>query len=96
MFEVRATSDRDGVRQRAIYGIGQYFGAAPTEERLERFSKVLPHERMHAALDGRPDRRRRRRVPVRAVGAGRHARRAAASPSSASIRRIAAAACCAR
>ena len=36
----------------AIYGIGQYFGAAPTEDRLERFAKVLPFDRMHAAFEG--------------------------------------------
>ena len=50
MFDVRPARDRDEYG-RAIYGIGQYFGAAPTEERLERFSKVLPVERMHAAFD---------------------------------------------
>ena len=49
MFEVRQTRDREEYG-RAIYGLGQYFGAAPTEEQLERFSKVLPHERMHAGL----------------------------------------------
>ena len=49
MFEVRQVTDREEYGK-AIYGIGQYFGAAPTEEGLERFSKVLPHERMHAAL----------------------------------------------
>ena len=49
MFEVRQYTDREEYGK-AIYGIGQYFGAAPTEEGLERFSKVLPHERMHAAL----------------------------------------------
>ena len=46
MVEVRPARDREEYGQ-AIYGIGQYFGAAPTEERLERFSKVLPH-RPHA------------------------------------------------
>ena len=49
MFEVRQTRDREEYGK-AIYGIGQYFGAAPTEEQLERFSKVLPHERMHAGI----------------------------------------------
>ena len=49
MVEVRQTRDR-AEYGKAIYGIGQYFGAAPTEEQLERFSTVLPHERMHAAL----------------------------------------------
>jgi predicted acetyltransferase len=35
----------------AIFGIGQYFGAKPDEERLQRFSKVLDLERMHAAFE---------------------------------------------
>jgi predicted acetyltransferase len=34
---------------RAVFAIGQYFGMEPTEERMERFSKNLPIERMHAA-----------------------------------------------
>ena len=50
MFEVRATRDVEEFG-RAFYGIGQYFGAPPTPERLERFTKVLPVERMHAAFD---------------------------------------------
>jgi predicted acetyltransferase len=38
----------------AVLAIGQYFGLEPTEERMERFSKNLPIERMHAAReDGR-------------------------------------------
>jgi predicted acetyltransferase len=49
MFEVSPVRNREEYGK-AIYGIGQYFGAAPTEEQLERFEKVLPHERMHAAL----------------------------------------------
>ncbi len=35
----------------AIFAIGQYFGLEPTEERMERFSKNLPIERMHAARE---------------------------------------------
>jgi len=35
----------------AVFAIGQYFGMEPTEERLERFSKNLPIERMHAARE---------------------------------------------
>jgi predicted acetyltransferase len=50
VFEVRPAADVDEYG-RAIYGIGQYFGAAPDEERLERFAKVLPIERMHAAFE---------------------------------------------
>jgi predicted acetyltransferase len=38
----------------AVFAIGQYFGLDPTEERMERFSKNLPIERMLAAReDGR-------------------------------------------
>jgi predicted acetyltransferase len=35
----------------AVFAIGQYFGMEPTEERMERFSKNLPIERMHAARE---------------------------------------------
>jgi len=53
MFEVRAAHDREEFG-RALYGIGQYFGAEPTEEQLDRFTQQLPVERMHAAFeDGR-------------------------------------------
>jgi predicted acetyltransferase len=51
MFDVRATRDRAEFR-RAFYGIGQYFGGPPTDEQVERFEQVLPHDRMHAAFDG--------------------------------------------
>lgn len=50
MFGVRTTRDRDEFR-RAFYGIGQYFGGPPTDEQVERFEQVLPHDRMHAAFD---------------------------------------------
>ena len=40
-----------------IMAIGQYFGMAPTEERMQRFADLMPFERMHAALGGRGDRR---------------------------------------
>jgi predicted acetyltransferase len=50
MFDVRPARDLDEYG-RAFYGIGQYFGAAPSEERLERFSRLLPLDRMHAAWD---------------------------------------------
>lgn len=36
---------------RAIAVIEQYFGNEPSEERIERFSRNLPIERMHAAWD---------------------------------------------
>jgi predicted acetyltransferase len=50
MFEVRAARDREEYR-RAFYGIGQYFGGPPTDEQIERFEQVLPHDRMHAAFE---------------------------------------------
>ena len=49
-FEIRPTADLEEYG-RAIFGIGQYFGAMPDEERLGRFSKVLDLERMHAARE---------------------------------------------
>jgi predicted acetyltransferase len=51
MFDVRATRDREEFG-RALYGIAQYFGGYPTDEQLDRFTQVLPLERMHAAFDG--------------------------------------------
>jgi predicted acetyltransferase len=51
MFEVRPARDTDEYG-RAFFGIGQYFGAMPPPERLERFQKVLPVERMHGAWEG--------------------------------------------
>jgi len=50
VFEVRPSRDLEEFG-RAIFGIGQYFGAPPDEERLQRFSKVLELERMLAALE---------------------------------------------
>jgi predicted acetyltransferase len=49
-FEVRPSVGLEEYGN-AIFGIGQYFGAAPDEERLERFSKVLDIDRMHAAFE---------------------------------------------
>jgi predicted acetyltransferase len=51
MFEVRAARDREEFG-RALYGIAQYFGGYPTDEQLDRFTQVLPLDRMHAAFDG--------------------------------------------
>jgi len=52
-FRVRPSSNLEEFSQ-AVYAIGQYFSLDPTEERMERFSKNLPIERMHAAWeDGR-------------------------------------------
>src|SRR3982751_1072496 len=50
MFDVRPARDREEFG-RALYGIGQYFGGPPTEEQLDRFTQVLPVERMHAAFE---------------------------------------------
>ena len=50
MLEIRPCRDYEEYGD-AIFGIGQYFGARPDEQRLQRFSKVLDIERMHAALE---------------------------------------------
>ncbi len=50
MFDVRACADQDEY-VRAVGAIGQYFNPPPGEEFLERFSRTLPHERMHAAFE---------------------------------------------
>ena len=50
-FDVRPCRDRDEFT-RAFYSIGQYFGAVPEPERIDRFLQVLALERMHAAFDG--------------------------------------------
>jgi predicted acetyltransferase len=50
MFEVRPARDREEFG-RALYGIGQYFGGPAPEEALERFTQLLPVERMHAAFE---------------------------------------------
>jgi len=50
-LEVASCADLDEYTQ-AFLAIGQYFGAEPTEERMERFSRNLPLERM---LAGRED-----------------------------------------
>jgi predicted acetyltransferase len=38
---------------RAAGAIGHYFGWVPSEEEIERFSQVLPLDRMHATFDGK-------------------------------------------
>jgi len=50
MFDVRACADQ-GEYNHAIGAIGQYFNPPPSEELLERFTRTLPHERMHAAFE---------------------------------------------
>jgi len=49
-FEVVPCADLEEFGQ-AVFAIGQYFGMEPTEERMERFAKNLPIERMHAARE---------------------------------------------
>ena len=50
---VAPCADLDEFTQ-AVLAIGQYFGLEATEERMQRFSRNLPIERMHAAReDGR-------------------------------------------
>lgn len=49
-IDVRTVGDADEFRQ-AFLAIGQYFGMDPDAESIDVFSKVLPHERMHAAFD---------------------------------------------
>ena len=47
---VKPCADLDEFRD-AVFAIGQYFALDPTEERMERFSRNLPIERMHAARE---------------------------------------------
>jgi predicted acetyltransferase len=50
VFEVRPSSNADEFA-RSVYAIAQYFGGPLDEERIDRFSKVLPFERMHVAFE---------------------------------------------
>ena len=47
-FDVRPVENLDEY-DRAFMSIGQYFGAEADADRAERFSRVLPLDRMHAA-----------------------------------------------
>jgi predicted acetyltransferase len=49
-LRVQPCRDLDEFTQ-AVFAIGQYFALDATEERMERFSRNLPLERMHAARD---------------------------------------------
>lgn len=51
-YRVRTVRDL-GEYRAALGSIGHYFGWAPSEEDAERFSRLLPLERMHAVYDGR-------------------------------------------
>src|SRR5262245_16854160 len=50
-ISVRTCRSADEFRA-AARAIGHYFGWEPTEEDAERFSKILPLERLHAAVEG--------------------------------------------
>ncbi|MFL5959960.1 MAG: GNAT family N-acetyltransferase [Gaiellaceae bacterium] len=50
MFEVRTCADQ-GEYNRAIGAISQYFNPPPSDEFLERWARILPHDRMHASLE---------------------------------------------
>ncbi len=50
-WDVRPTKDLNEFKA-AVGAISHYFGGGPDDERAERFAKVLPLERMHAAFDG--------------------------------------------
>jgi predicted acetyltransferase len=49
-FEVRPVTDNEEYKD-AIQAIGQYFGMQLNDEAVERFLRVMPHERMHAASE---------------------------------------------
>jgi predicted acetyltransferase len=49
-LRVRPCRDLDEFTQ-AVFAIGQYFALDTADERMERFSRNLPLERMHAALE---------------------------------------------
>ena len=50
-WDVRPTKDLEEFKA-AVGAISHYFGGGPDDERAERFARVLPLERMHAAFDG--------------------------------------------
>jgi predicted acetyltransferase len=49
-FDVRPVTDLDEFTE-AFLAIGQYFGAEPKEERMQRFTQSLPFDRMFAARE---------------------------------------------
>jgi predicted acetyltransferase len=51
-YRVRPCRSLDELAK-ALGAIGHYFGWVPSAEEVERFSKLLPVERMHAAFGGR-------------------------------------------
>ena len=50
-YRVRTVRDSEE-HARAVGSIAHYFGHQPTPEDAERFSRILPHERLHAIFDG--------------------------------------------
>jgi predicted acetyltransferase len=50
-WDVRPTKDLKEFKA-AVGAISHYFGGGPDDERAERFARVLPLDRMHAAFDG--------------------------------------------
>src|SRR5712691_1997733 len=50
-FEFRPVRDKEELAK-AIYAIGQYFGAPPKEDFADRWLQFFELERMHAAFDG--------------------------------------------
>src|SRR5580765_8392913 len=50
-IRIRTTRNQEEY-DRALHGIGHYFGGGWTPEEKERFAKLLPHERLLAAFDG--------------------------------------------
>nr|MBA2332607.1 GNAT family N-acetyltransferase [Actinomycetota bacterium] len=50
-MEIRPVQNLDEFA-RAVGAIGHYFGGWPTLEQAERFGRILPLDRMHAAFDG--------------------------------------------
>jgi predicted acetyltransferase len=51
-YRVRACRSNDELGA-AVGSIGHYFGWVPTPDDVDRFSRSLPPERMHAAFDGK-------------------------------------------
>ena len=51
-FEIRPVRDKDEFA-RAFYAIGQYFGAPPKEDMIDRWLQYFELARMHAGFDGK-------------------------------------------
>ena len=64
-IRIRTTRNQEEY-DRALHGIGHYFGGGWTPEEKERFAKLLPHERHARRIRRRRDHRRRGRFSLRA------------------------------